>query len=157
MHVAALDRQAGLPGVHERSPDGAARRHIDVGVFEHEHGILAAQFQHHRKQSFGGDLRDSPAGGDAAGKDQFVDFASHQRRPSLAFAWEHLKNVVGNSSLAQQRLQFERNQRRQLGGLEHDGISRNQRRHGLRRRNRERIIPGRDDSDHAIGLVQNAP
>ena len=62
MHVAALDRQASLPRVHKRSPNRAARRDIDVGVFEHQHGILATEFQHHRKQAFGGDLRDSPAG-----------------------------------------------------------------------------------------------
>ncbi len=72
MHVATLDRQAGLAGVHERSPNGAARCDIDVGIFEHEHGILAAEFQHYRKQAFGGGLRDSPARGDASGEDQFV-------------------------------------------------------------------------------------
>ncbi len=94
---------------------------------------------------------------DASGEDQFVDFASDQRRPGRAFAWQDLKNVIGNPRRAQQRLQFERNQRRQLGGLEHDGIARHQRRHGLSRRNRERIIPRRDDSDHAIRLMQNAP
>ena len=86
MHVAALDRQAGLAGIHERSPDGAARRNIDVGVFEHKHGILAAQFEHHGKQAFSGDLRDFPPRRDASGEDQFVDFASDQRRARPAFA-----------------------------------------------------------------------
>ena len=100
MHVAAFDRQAGLAGVHERSPNRAARGDLDVGIFEHQHGVLAAQFEHHRKQAFGGDLRDSAAGGDASREDQFVDVAGDQRRSSCAFAWEHLENVVGNSSLA---------------------------------------------------------
>ena len=104
MHVAALDRQASLTGVHERSPDGAARCQIDVGIFEHKHGILAAQFEHHRKQPFSGDLRDSATRGHTSGEDQFIDFASDQRRACLAFAREHLENVVGNSSRAQQRL-----------------------------------------------------
>ena len=58
------------------------------------------------------------------GEDQLVDFALYQRRPGCAFAREHLANIVGNSGLGEQRLQFERDQRRQLGGLEHHSISR---------------------------------
>ena len=70
MHVAAFDRKARLACVHKRSPDGAARSHVDVGVFEHEHRVFAAKFQHHRKQALGGDLRDSPAGCDTSREDQ---------------------------------------------------------------------------------------
>src|SRR5208283_2300001 len=156
MHIAALDRQASLARVHKRSPDGAARRNLDVGVFQHQHGIFAAEFEYQRKQAFGGALGNAAACTNASSKNQFVDLASDERRPGRAFAREHLENIVRNSGFAQQHLQFERNQRRQLGGLEHDRISRNQSRQRLRRRNRKGIIPRRDDSDDAIGLVQNA-
>ena len=77
MHIAALDRKAGLSGIHKCSPDRATRSDIDVGVFEHKHGILAAEFQHHRKQALSRNLSDSPARTDASRKDQFVDVALH--------------------------------------------------------------------------------
>ena len=48
MDVAALDRQASLPGVHERAPNSCALGDVDVGVVENEHRIFAAEFQHNR-------------------------------------------------------------------------------------------------------------
>lgn len=95
-------------------PDCAARSDINVGVVEHQHRILAAQFEHYRQESIRRNLRDSTARCHASRKDKFVDVARYQRRSGRAFAGKHLKNVIGNSRLAQQLLQFERNQRRQL-------------------------------------------
>ena len=104
MHITAFDRKARLACVYECSPNGAAGSDIDVGVFEHDHGVLAAEFEHHWKQALGGGLGNPPARGDAAGEDEFVDFALHERCSRFAFARKHLENVVGNSGLAEQPL-----------------------------------------------------
>src|SRR5580658_1978357 len=102
MHITAFDRKARLAGVYERSPDGTARSDVDIGVFEDDHRVFAAEFEHHWKQAFGGDLGDSPARGNAAGENQFVDFALYEGRSRFAFARKHLKDAGGNSSLAEQ-------------------------------------------------------
>ena len=52
MHIAPLDRQAGLTGIHVRSPHRRARSYIHIGIVEHQHGIFSAQFQHHRQHPF---------------------------------------------------------------------------------------------------------
>ena len=51
MHVATLDRKTGLPGVDECAPNRTPRGDFDVGIVEHQHGVLAAQLQHHRQQA----------------------------------------------------------------------------------------------------------
>src|ERR1700691_4167925 len=104
MNVATLDGQAGLTGVHEGSPDGAARGNVEIRVLEHQHGVFAAQFEDDWKQAFGGDLRDSPTGTDASGEDQLVNVAFHECRTCFAFAGQHMENVIGNSCLAQESL-----------------------------------------------------
>ena len=63
---------------------------------------------------------------------------------------------MGYARCAQQGLQFERNQGRKLRRLQDDGIAGHQRSHDLSRRNREGVVPGRNDSDHAIRLMQHA-
>ena len=150
MHIAALDRQARLPGIDERSPHRRTRRHVDVGIVEHQHGIFPAQLQHHRKQSLGRRRRDPLSGRNAAREHELVDRRTQQRRSSRTFAHHHLEHILRNARRVQQRCQFQRHQRSQLRRLQHHGIARNQRSQSLRRRNRERIIPRRNDSDHAM-------
>ena len=150
MHVAALDRQARLSGIDERSPHRRARSHVHVGIVEHEHGIFPAQLQHHGKQALRRGRRDPLPGRNAAGENQLVDRRTQQRRSGRALADHDLKHILGHARRVQQRRQFQRHQRRQLRRLQHHGIARHQRRQRLRRRNRKRIIPRRNDSDHAM-------
>ena len=53
--------------------------------------------------------------------------------------------------------QFQPDQRRQLRRLQHHRIARHQRRQCLRRRNRKRIIPRRNDSDHSMRFAHQPP
>jgi hypothetical protein len=71
--VASLHRQAGLAGIHECAPDGGAGGHVHIGIFQHDHGILAPELQYYREQPRRCDLRDFLSSGYAAGKDQLVD------------------------------------------------------------------------------------
>ena len=50
VHVDALDRRAGLARVHERAPDDAVGRLVEVGVGADDRRVLAAQLEHHRRQ-----------------------------------------------------------------------------------------------------------
>src|ERR1700679_779565 len=46
MHIAALYREARLPGIQERSPHCRAGSYIYIGIIEDDHGIFSAQLQH---------------------------------------------------------------------------------------------------------------
>ena len=135
MHVAALDRQACLPRVDERSPHRRTRSHVQVGIVQHQHGIFPTQLQHHRKQALRRGGGDPLTGRNAAGKYQLVDRRTQQRRPRRALANHHLKHILGHTRTVQQRRQLQRRQRRQLRRLQHHRVPRNQRRKCLCCRN----------------------
>ena len=73
--VAALDRDAGLAGVHHGAPDGGAGGDVQIGVVEDNHGVRAAEFEDDGEQARGGSGGDTASGGDAAGEDELVDVA----------------------------------------------------------------------------------
>ena len=93
MHVAALDRKTGLPGIHERTPNRAAGCDVHVRVVEHQHGIFSAQLQHDWQQARSSGLRDALARGHASGEDEFVDCGVQERRACGSVADDNLKNV----------------------------------------------------------------
>ncbi len=93
MDVAALDRQARLPGVHECAPHGAAGGDVQVDVVEHDHGVLAAQLQHHGQQLPRGRFAHAPAGRHASSEHDFVDGRLDERRPGRTFADHHLHEI----------------------------------------------------------------
>src|SRR5437763_11953870 len=78
MHVTTLDGKAGLAGVHEGSPDGGTRSHVDVCIFEDEHRIFAAEFEHNWQQTLGAGLSNPAACSDTSRKYQLVDLAFYK-------------------------------------------------------------------------------
>src|SRR5262252_3969597 len=157
MHVTTLNREASLSGVHKRAPDGSARRDIDIGIVEDEHGIFAAQLEHHWKQPRRGRLSDPLASWNAAGKDQLVYVGLEYGGSGPSVADQNRENGFGNSSLVHKRLQFHSHPRRELRWLQHNRISGHECGQGVDRRNRQRIVPRRDDADYAMRLAQDAP
>ncbi len=125
---------------------------LEVGVIEHDHRVLAAQLQHDRKQPTRSGFRHPLAGGDASGEDQLVDRGFRERRARRPFADDHLHQIGVNPASQQQPLQLQRDQRCELRRLQHNRVAGHQRAQGLDRRHGERIIPRRDDADHAVRL-----
>ncbi len=71
--IGALDRAAALAAVHEGRPDGAAGGPLEVGVLEHDHGVLAAELEGHVGQVPAAELHDPPADPDAAREHDGLD------------------------------------------------------------------------------------
>ncbi len=90
MHVAAFQRQAGLTSVHESRPKSAAGGNFQIGIVEHDHGIFAAQFQHHRQQAARGGFAYPFSSGNASGEHQLVDGRLDQRCSGRALADDDL-------------------------------------------------------------------
>ncbi len=66
--VNPLDGRADLATVHQCAPNAGAGGALEIGVFEHDQRVFAAQFQRYRQQPFSGPAHDSFTGFDAAGK-----------------------------------------------------------------------------------------
>ena len=75
--VQQVDRRRGtdLPGIAEACVHCVGGGAVDVGVVEHDHRVLAAQFQHHRLDPLGRGPVDSPPGGNRSGESD----TAHQR------------------------------------------------------------------------------
>src|SRR6476619_561333 len=58
MHVTTLDRSACLSRVAESAPDSGTCSILEIGVFEHDHRILATELEHYRRQVFRGGFGD---------------------------------------------------------------------------------------------------
>ena len=63
-----LGRAAGLSGVVHPAPDGPFDGVVEVGVFEHDEGVAAAEFHRRNLQILARSRGDALAGGDAAGQ-----------------------------------------------------------------------------------------
>ena len=149
VHVDPLDRNADLARRREASLDRAIHRRLQIGIRQHDHGILAAEFERAPDQPLRRLPRHQPAGARAA-REHHVIRALAQRRPEQrAFARDHAEYVRRKTRLAQQ---VHRPERRETGlhiRFEHRGVARHQRRHRVGHRQVERIIPRDDEADHA--------
>ena len=64
----ALGRAAGLAGVVHPAPDRPGDGMVEVGVFEHDEGVAAAQLHRRDLEVLAGARGDALAGRDAAGQ-----------------------------------------------------------------------------------------
>src|SRR4051794_5032211 len=79
-----------------------------------------------------------------------LDEARSDRR---AGADDHVDHALGEARLERELLEAQRGQRRELGGLEHDGVARRERGGELPRRDRQREVPRCDQPDDAQRLA----
>ena len=75
--------------------------------------------------------------------------ACDQRGAGLAVALHQLEDAVRQPRFLEELLDEASGEGRHFGGLEHDGVARDQRLHGRVERQDEREVPRRDDADHA--------
>ena len=154
-HEKALDRKANLAAIRVTAPDRAARRGVEIGVGEDEHGVFAAEFEHGGNELARAGFGDTAAGGDAAGEDQLVRsrhrsvpgrFRRRPERSSPDLAGSRRRQTAcrisaphwGVNSLVLQTTAFP---------AATAGII-------WLMRNGQRIVPGADDADDAQRLVR---
>src|SRR5438309_4850923 len=155
--VTSLDREAGLAGIDEGAPNGCARGDIEVGIVEHEHRIFASEFQHDRQEAGGGSLRDPFAGWNTASEDELVDFGVEKRGTGCTVAHNYLEDFFRNSGRVQEACQLHRDQRCEFRGLQHHRISSDHSGQRVDGGNGQRIVPGGNNGNHAVGVAQDAP
>src|SRR5258705_13105325 len=99
MNVAALDGSARLTGVAKSTPHCRSCRDLELSVFEDDHRILAAQFEHHRSKVSGGGFGNSFPGCDTAGEYDFVNHSIDQRDAGGSIAGNNFKESFGELGL----------------------------------------------------------
>ncbi len=150
VHVEPLDRYAELPGGGEAGPDGAFGGLVQVGVGQHQHGVLAAQLQRGADQAGGGLLGDLAAGPGRAGERDVVGVVDHGRADHRAVADHDLPEVGGQSGLDQQLAGPEGGQRGLRVGLVDHRVARDEGGQGVADGEFERVVPRRDLPDHTL-------
>ena len=146
LDVHALDRDAGLPAVLHRVEGGGVRRALEVGVGEHDHRVLAAELQRHRRERARGALHDLLAGRGRAGEHHHVDLVD-QRLTRLAEAGRDLVDALGQAALAHRLDHQQRGQGRDLRRLEDHGVAGGERRDAVAEGVRQRVVPRADHAD----------
>jgi hypothetical protein len=158
MDITALNGKAGLSGIHHGAPDRGAGSNVNVGIFEHNHGVFAAKFEGDGKQTVSGSDSDTASGGNTAGENQLINGAGDQilagRTESgddLERRWEGGEAFVGESH-GDKAFKFESSLRSELTGLEDNGIAGGKGGKGISGWNGERVIPRGNDADDAERL-----
>ena len=150
-HEHPLHRDAQLAGVGEARADGALGGPVEVGVTQHQDRVLAAELERAADQPVGALLRDQPAGGRRAGEADVVGALDHRPTEVAAGAGDHVPQTLGEAGLLQE-LGAEEGREHRLGiGLGDHRVAGQQRGQPVAQRHRERVVPGRDDADHALG------
>ena len=144
-------RAAVLAGVVEDGVRRRGGRRGDVGVGEDDVGALAAELEGHRLDLVGAAGHDPLADLGRAGEDDLADqLVGHEpladHRP---LARQHRQHVLGQPGLERQLADPDRGQRRDLGGLEHDGVAGGQRGREAPAGDRHREVPRHDHAHHA--------
>ena len=142
----------GLAGVGEFTPRDAPGRGGQRHGAVDEAGRFAAQFQRDRGQILGGGLHDDAADAPAAGIEDMVERLGQQIRGLLRAALHdgdgagvHVPFDEFGGQMGDMRRELRRFQADRVAGG--DGVD-----HRFQRQ-QHRIVPRRDDQDHALGLV----
>ena len=143
---------AGLAGVGELAPGDAPGRGGQAHGAVHEARRFAAQLQCDRGQVLGGGLHDDAADAPAAGVEDMVEGLGQQVGGLLRAAFDdrdgtgvHVPFDEFGGQMGDMRREFRRFQADRVAGG--DGVD-----HRFQRQ-QQRVVPRRDDQDHALGLV----
>jgi hypothetical protein len=124
LHDQPRPGRADLPGVQEDRRQRQVEGGVEIGIGKNDVGVLAAQLQSdplHR----GRPRRHQPAAdGEAAGERHHVDArVLRQQRAHLGSGTQHeVAHAARQARLLQQPHQQDRGGRRELAGLEHEGV-----------------------------------
>ena len=149
-----LDAVQRWPVAKKRAVERALHRAIEIAVVEHHQRILAAHLELHARVVRHRGLGDAGARALAAGERHAGDVGMlDERAAHRAAAEDQVEHALRESRLVDDLRQRVRRGRRQRGGLHDHGVAERQRGRALPRRNRDREIPGRDQSEHAERLA----
>ena len=151
--VHPLDVHAHLAGVAEDRLDDTREDLVQVDVVEHDHRVLAAELEAGADEVLSRALPDEATGLGGAGEHHVVGVVDHRRSGDGTLAAHHLEQPLGQAGLVEQVHAVQRGQRRLVVGLEHHAVAGHQCGDRVGDARREREVPGRDDPDDALGLV----
>ncbi len=144
---------AALAGGAEGAPERAVEREIEIGVVEHDHGVLAAHLKRHLLEGGRGLLCHQRAHFARSGKADGTDIGMlHQRVAHRTSAAVHnVQHAVRYAGVHQGLDQVVDRKRRVGGRFDHAGVTRNQGREQLPARDGHGEVPRRDHPHHAQG------
>ena len=155
--VDALDRAAGLARVHERAPDEARGRPVEVRVRRDDGRVLAAELEDDAREVLRRALHDADAGLDDAREEDFRDARVLDEDVRVRAARRHDVHDAGRQARAPAEVSDgETRERRGRRGLQDDRVARREARRDLDERDSEREVPGRHDRDDAERLEAEA-
>ncbi len=136
---------ADVPLVEEDAVDDALDRLVERRVVEDDVGGLAAELEAEALGRARDAALDQLADLGRAGERDLVDaVVLDQRLPDCRAAGDHVDDAGRQLALGDDLGQRESGQRRRLGGLEHDGVARRERRRDLPGGHQQREVPGDD-------------
>ena len=123
------------------------------GAGQHDHRVLAAELERAADQPVGRLPRDQRAGGGGSGEADVVGALDDRGAHDRARAADDLPHVGREPGVAQQLDAGQGDQRALAVGLVHDGVAGRDGRQAVGDGHRERVVPGADDADDALGHV----
>ena len=147
-------QRASLAAEHRDGQERAVRAGgVEVGVVEDDVGRLAAELKAGGLHRVGAAVQDLPGGVRAAGERHLLhQRVTDERRAGLGRARQDVHHAGREARLLDQVGEQLAGERGQLRRLDHDRVTRRQRRGDLHRQRDKRAVPGDDDADHAVGL-----
>ena len=150
MRLVAVQRWPVVP----KPPQSAAfDGEVEVGVVQHDHRILAAQFQRAVLEALGGGGANDAADCGRSGQRDGADFGMLHQRPAdlRTESGDNVDHAFGHAGIGQRAHQVESGKRRVLRRLDHAGVAADDGGQQFPRRNRHGEIPRRDHAADADG------
>ena len=145
LHEEAASRTAHVALVEEDTVDDALDRLVDWRIVEHDVRGLAAELKRQLLARAGRLLGDGSTDCRRSRERDLVDAGvTDERGPCGTGAGHDVDHSARKIGLLQDFGEQQRRQRGRLGGLEHDGVARGERRGNLPRKHEEREVPGND-------------
>ena len=154
-YIDARGRRTDLALVEQPAADGAGHGLVDVGIFQQQHGVLAAQFEGEARHVLQRGDAHLLADGGGAGEGHLVhQRMRHQRRADLGTtADQHVEHPGGDAGFDRQLGQAQGSQRGFVSRLDDHGAAAGQRRDDLPQGNHHREVPRHDARYHARRLT----
>ena len=151
----ARGRGAALAGGEECRLRHGLDGDLEVGVIEHDGGVLAAHFELELAANLDRGQSNALAGADRAGEGDGVDVLGFQHglADHRALAHHQVQHALGQAGADQDIDDSPGRARNQVGRLDHHGIAKGQRRGDLPGRDGDGEVPRRDDADDANRLA----
>src|SRR6266850_629032 len=149
----AFDGQTNLATIRVAPPHGGTGRHVEVSISENDHRVFAAKFENRWNQFFCTRFRDAAAGGHASREQYFVRSGLDQRLTYFPATLHDGDEIFRKPGVEEELLDQRPALRREIARLTDDRVSRSHRRNDLAERNRERVIPRRNNRDDAERLI----